>query len=132
MRGVPAKGLVFYGQTGKFTWRMGATVLVGQSVAVFFGGLVARGIAVSTGDPGASTYLWVGSGLAVLCLLAAGLMRRPYGVTLGWVIEVATFLSALVVPAMVLVGVIFSALWVTGLLQGHRIDTIQAQAAPDA
>ncbi len=125
------KGLVFYGRTGKFTWRMGATVLAGQSISVFFGGLVARGIAVSTGDPAANTYLWVGSALAALCVLAAGLMRRPFGVSLGWLIEVLTFLSALIVPAMLLVAVIFTALWVTGLTQGHRIDSIQARPAGD-
>jgi hypothetical protein len=125
------RGLVFYGRTGKFTWRMGATVLGGQSIAVFFGALVARGIGASTGDPASSTYLWLGSGLAVSCILAAGLMRRPFGVTLGWLIEVATFLSAFVVPAMLVVGIIFTALWVTCLVQGHRIDTLQATWAAE-
>jgi hypothetical protein len=125
------KGLVFYGRMGKFTWRMAATVLAGQSIAVFFGALVARGIGASTGDAASSAYLWVGSGLAVLCILAAGLMRRPFGVTLGWLIEVATFVSAVVVPAMLVVGVIFTALWVTCLVQGHRIDTLQATWAAE-
>ncbi len=125
------KGLVFYGRTGKFTWRMAATVLGGQSIAVFFGALVARGIGASTGDSASGAYLWVGSGLAVLCILAAGLMRRPFGVTLGWLLELATFLSAFVVPAMLLVGVIFTALWVACLVQGHRIDTLQATWAAE-
>lgn len=125
------KGLVFYGRTGKFTWRMGATVLGGQSIAVFFGALVARGIGASTGDSASGAYLWVGSGLAVLCILAAGLMRRPFGVSLGWLLELATFLSAIVVPAMLVVGAIFTALWVTCLVQGHRIDTLQARWAAE-
>jgi len=123
------KGLVFIGQTGKFTWRMGAAVLAGQSIAVFLGALTARGIGASTGDAASGSYLWVGSGLAVLCIVAAGLMRRPYGVTLGWLIEAATLLSALVVPAMLVVGIIFTALWVTCLVQGSRIDTMQARWA---
>lgn len=114
--------LPFYGTTGKFTWRMGATVLAGQSVIVFFGALVARGIASANGDSTSSAYLLVGSGLAVLCLLAAGMMRRPYGVTLGWLIQVATFLCGFVVGMMVIVGVIFTALWVLCLWQGTRID----------
>ncbi len=118
--------LPFYGTTGRFTWRMGATVLAGQSVIVFFGALVARGIGAATDNRSASTYLLVGSGLAVLCLLTAGLMRRPYGVTLGWLIQVATFLCAFVVPMMLVVGVIFSLLWVICLWQGQRIDEIQA------
>lgn len=122
--------LPFYGATGTFTWRMGATVLGGQSVIVFFGSLVARALGAATGDPDASTYLLVGSGLAVLCLAAAGLMRRPVGVTLGWLIQVLTFLSAFVVREMLLVGVIFTALWVVCLWQGQRIDAVDAARAP--
>lgn len=124
--------LPFYGTTGKFTWRMGATVLGGQSVIVLFGALVARGIAASQGEPAASTYLMVGTGLAVLCILAAGMMRRPYGVTLGWLIQVATFLCALVVSAMLFVGIIFSVLWVVCLWQGVKIDTTDAARAAEA
>jgi hypothetical protein len=118
--------LPLYGATGKFTWRMGATVLAGQSVIVFFGALVARGIGASTGDSAASAYLLVGTVLAVLCLLAAGLMRTPIGVTLGWLIQVATFLSAFVVPMMIGVGLIFTALWIGCLRQGQRIDAVEA------
>ncbi len=118
---------LFYGTTGKFTWRMLATVLGGQSLCVFFGALVARAIAASDGDGGRSTaYLLVGSGLALLCILGAGTLRRPWGLTLGWLVQAATFASALVVPMMLAVGLIFSALWVTCLVQGTRIDRAQA------
>ena len=118
--------LPFYGVLGKFSWRMGAVVLAGQSIAVFLGALVARGLHAATDSGSATTYLLVGSALAVLCLLVAGLMRRPYGVTLGWLLQVATFLCGFVVPLMLAVGVIFTALWVTCLWQGRRIDAIQA------
>ncbi len=118
--------LPLYGVTGTFTWRMGATVLAGQSVIVFFGALVARGIGAATDNGSASAYLLVGSALALLCLVAAGLMRRPYGVTLGWLLQVVTFLCAIVLPMMLVVGVIFTLLWVVCLWQGRRIDAIQA------
>lgn len=121
------KGLVFYGRTGKFTWRMCATTLVGQSVIVFFGALVARGVSLAQDGGSATAYLAVGSGLAVACLLAAGLMRTPVGVTLGWLIQVATIASGFVVPMMIVVGVLFTALWVMCLVQGHRVDAAQAQ-----
>lgn len=119
----------FYGATGKFTWRMGAVVLAAQSVVVFLGALVARSLGVATGDSSSSAYLLVGSALAVACILVARLMRRPFGVTLGWVIQLATFLCAFVVPMMLAVGVIFTALWVVCLWQGQRIDAIQAGRA---
>ncbi len=119
-------GLVLFGRTGPFTWRMCATVLVGQSVIVFFGALVARGISLASDSGPATAYLLVGSALAVLCLVAAGLLRTPVGVTLGWLIQVATFASAVVVPLMAVVGIIFTALWVLCLVQGSRIDRLQA------
>ena len=119
--------LPVYGATGKFTWRMLATVLLGQSIVVFFGALVARAIAAAGLDASRSTtYLLVGSGLAVLCILAAGLLRRPIGLLLGWLVQVLTLVSALVVPGMLIVGVIFLALWITCLVQGRRIDAAQS------
>ncbi|MGV1029165.1 MAG: DUF4233 domain-containing protein [Dermatophilaceae bacterium] len=124
-------GLVFYGRTGRFTWRMCATVLAGQSIVVFFGALDARGVTLAQDSGSATAYLLVGSALAVLCLVAAARMRSALGVTLGWLIQLATFASALVVPVMALVGVIFTALWVTCLVQGNRIDAAQARWAAE-
>ena len=37
------RGIVFYGTTGKFTWRMLATVLGGEALCIGLGALVARG-----------------------------------------------------------------------------------------
>ena len=126
-------GLVFYGTTGKFTWRMLATVLAGQSIVVFFGALVARAMAATGSDVAkAGTYLAVGAALAVLCLLAAGTMRRPWGITLGWLVQLATLLSSLIVPMMLVVGLVFLALWVVSLLQGGRVDATMAQREGEA
>ena len=125
--------VVFYGSLGRFTWRMLATVLAAQGIVVFLGALVARGLANAVGDDRDSTWLWVGIGLAVLCFVAAGLMRRPWGVTLGWLIQVATFVSAAVVPAMLAVGVIFLALWVGSLILCRRVEDQMAarEGTPD-
>jgi hypothetical protein len=116
------RGIVLYGTLGKFTWRMLATVLASQGVVVFLGALVARGLANAEGDDRGHAWLWTGVGLAALCFLAAGLMRRPWGVTLGWVIQVLTFASAVVVPAMVGVGIIFLVLWVGSLVLCRRVE----------
>lgn len=119
--------LTVYGTTGKFTRRMLATVLGGQSVIVFFGALVARALAASGPDHARSaTYLAVGTGLAVVCIVAAGLLRRPWGVTIGWVVQLLALGSAVVLPMMLAVGLIFLGLWVACLVLGARIDTEQA------
>ncbi len=124
--------LRFTGPLGKFTWRMLATVLAGQGIVIFFGALVARALADAQGHDTASTFLWVGTGLAVLSFLAAGMMRRPFGVTLGWLVQVGTFAAGAIVPLMVAVGLIFTGLWVLCLVQGTRIDEAQARAAEAA
>lgn len=117
---------------GKFTWRMLATVLGGQALCIFFGALVARGLVSAEGGDGSGTYLAVGVGLAVLAFVAAGMMRRPGGVYLGWLIQLATLAGGFVVPFLFVLGIVFLVLWVVCLVQGERIDREQAARAAEA
>ena len=126
--------LKFYGVPGKMTRRLAGVVIGTQGLAVFFGALVARSLAAVNGSntsmaPNTSntsvapnTFLLIGSVLAVVCILDAGLLRRPWGVTVGWVLQLATLATAFVVPAMLPVGLLFSALWLTALVQGSAMD----------
>jgi hypothetical protein len=116
---------------GTLTRRLAATSLIGQSMTVFFGGLVARQLEVAAGDPDgrADTYLFGGIALAVLCILVSGLLRRPGGVLLGWGVQALTLASAVVLPAMAIVAVIFGALWWLCLSQGHKMDQLTAERA---
>ena len=116
------RSLPFYGVPEKMTRRLAAVVIGSQGLAVFFGALVARGIAAADRQSTAGGFLLVGSVLAVVCILDAGLMRRPFGVTLGWLLQLATLLCALIVPLMLVVGLLFLALWVTALVQGAAMD----------
>jgi hypothetical protein len=120
--------LPLYGTQGRFTFRLLAMALFGQAIILSFFALVARGNAIAAGHAeDGQRQMWVGVGLALLALLASGLMRRPFGVTLGWLVQALTWASALVVPAMVGVAVVFTALWVLLLLQGGKIDRIVAE-----
>ena len=120
--------LPFYGTQGKFTYRLLAMALFGQAVILSFFALVARGNAIADGRPDeGQQLLWVGLGLALLALLASGLMRRPWGVTLGWVVQALTWASAVLVPAMIGVGLVFTGLWVLLLLQGGKLDRLVAE-----
>lgn len=117
--------LPLYGRQGKFTFRLLALALLGQSMILSFFALVARANAIAAGDPeGGARLLWVGLGLAGLALVAAGLMRRPFGITLGWLVQVLTWLSAVVVTVMLGVALVFTALWVLLLVQGMRVDAL--------
>ncbi len=120
--------LPVYGTQGKFTYRLLAMALFGQAVILSFFALVARGNAIADGSPDdGQQLLWVGLGLALLALLASGLMRRPWGVTLGWVVQALTWAAAVPVPAMIGVGLVFTALWVLLLVQGGKLDRLVAQ-----
>ena len=65
----------------------------------------------------------IGGGLAVCALLLGGVVGRP---GMGWALWAGTVLQALViaagvvVPAMYVLGVIFAALWVTGIWLARR------------
>jgi hypothetical protein len=75
----------------------------------------------------------VGGSLAVCALVLSGVVGRP-GMT--WTLWAGTALQALViaagvfVPAMYVLGVIFAALWVTGIWLARRLQT--PPAAPTA
>ena len=114
--------LTFYGVPGKMTRRLAGVVIGTQGLAVFFGALVARALAAVNGSNTSNTFLLIGSLLAVVCILDAGLLRRPWGVTVGWVLQLATLACAFVVPAMLPVGLLFGALWLTALVQGRTMD----------
>ena len=68
----------------------------------------------------------IGGGLAVGALLISGVVGRP---RMGWAVWAGTVLQALViaagvvVPAMYVLGVIFAALWVTGIWLARRHRT---------
>ncbi len=124
--------LPVHGTQGKFTFRLLAMAPFGQAIILSFFALVARGNAIADGRPDdGQQLLWVGLGLALVALVASGLMRRPYGVTLGWVVQALTWASAVLVPAMIGVALVFTALGVLLLLQGSKIDRIGAQREAD-
>ncbi len=122
--GAPLTGHPMLPVPRKVTGRLTAIVLAGQAPVVLFGAFGARAIAGVREPERAATYLWVGLVLAVACVLAAALCRTRAGILLGWVVQVATLASAVIVPAMAVVALIFGALWITALVQGRRMDDL--------
>ena len=100
------------------------SIVLGLSTAVM--------ISVESVDTGRA--LWTGLGLAVACLVAAGLLGRPWGYSLGWAIQAAAIALGFVVTAMFALGAIFLALWITAVRLGRTIDrdrVARATPAPD-
>jgi hypothetical protein len=74
----------------------------------------------------AGTAAAVGLSIAVLALLLAGLVGRP---RMGWALYAGSVLQALVIAsgvwvhAMYVLGVIFAALWFTGIWLARKFET---------
>ena len=73
----------------------------------------------------------LGLGLAVLCVLTAGMLRRPSGYVVGHVLQVAIIGLGLLVPAMFFVGGMFALLWLSAFLLGRRIEADKARWAQE-
>ena len=102
-----------------------SAVLTIEIFVVLFAALVAHGLR----EPGAGAGpIWaVAGGGALLCVVAAGLVRHPAGLWVGSLLQLLLVASGVVVPSMYVVGAVFAVLWVTALLLGGRIDTERAE-----
>lgn len=105
-----------------------ASTLTGEIFVIGFAGLVAMK------DPDLTmTTVWTVSGVAMaLCLLLCGMITRPGGVQLGWVLQVALIASGFVVPTMFFLGAVFAALWWASVHYGRKIDEAKARFAAQA
>lgn len=101
-----------------------ASVLVFEGLVVLFATLVALDLTdVEDGT------LWTGGGgLAVLCVLTAGLLRRPWGYAVGSLLQLAVLAAGFVVPAMFFLGAVFAGLWFLALHLGRKVERMQRQA----
>ena len=102
---------------------MAAAILILEAVTLFLFGVVAIG----TTDLGAGASLGMGVGLAVLCVLAAGLLGRRGGYALGWAVQAVAIALGFVLTAMFFLGVVFAALWAAAYWLGAKIDREKAE-----
>lgn len=68
----------------------------------------------------------VGVGLAVLCVLTAGMLRRPGAYAMGWAIQAASLALGFLITEMFALGVIFGSLWAGAVVLGNRIAADRA------
>jgi hypothetical protein len=101
-----------------------AAVLVFEGLVILFATLVA----VDLGDVDDSTLWWVGGSAAVACVVAAGLVRRPWGHWVGSALQVVVVAAGVVlaVPAMLFLGIVFAGLWFLTLHLGLKLERARA------
>jgi len=106
---------------------LGSIVLAFESVVVFLGGLVAYGLRALP-EPIPPWWCIVGgSVVAVLMILTGGVLRHRWGIAVGWVLQVVVALSALLVPAMLFVALIFGGMWGYATIKGAALDRRNAR-----
>jgi hypothetical protein len=99
------------------------------SIVLAFESLVialATPVMISIADVRPAIALPVCLGLAVLALLATGLLRNQLGYALGWVVQVGAVGLGFVVPVMFVLGLAFASFWVAAIVLGRRIEAAKA------
>jgi hypothetical protein len=95
-------------------------VLSLEAFVVFFATLVFFGLEYAS----AGVVFAVGGALFLLLILTAGLLRYRAGYWLGWALQGVLVASGFIEPTMFVVGGIFAAMWVFGLVRGSSVDEL--------
>ena len=90
-------------------------------------------VMIAVEDVSAPLALTLGLGLALLCILTAGSLRRPQAYLVGHVLQLGAISLGFLVSVMFFVGAMFAALWFGAFFLGRRIEEDKARwAAEDA
>ncbi|MBO9626241.1 MAG: DUF4233 domain-containing protein [Microbacterium sp.] len=102
--------------------KLAPVVLGFESIVVFLAGLTVFGLkALPDGIP--DWWGIAGGGVVALaCIAVAGMITKPWAITAGWVIQAVIAVSAFLVPAILLVVVIFGGMWAYATIMGARVD----------
>lgn len=84
-------------------------------------------VAISVGGVEPWLAVTVGIGLAVLCVVVAGLLKRPFAYVAGSVLQVAAICTGFLVPTMFFLGAIFAALWITAIFVARRVEGVTSR-----
>ena len=103
---------------------MCAAVLCLEAIVV----ALATPVMVTLHDVPVTTALVAGLGLAVACLLLAGMLRSETAYVVGWVLQVGAIALGLIVPLMFFLGALFAILWAAAYLLGRKIERERAAA----
>lgn len=112
--------------------KLGQVVLGFEAIVVFLAGLAIYGLRALP-EPIAPWWgIVAGAVVGLAMLLTTGLLRRSWGFGLGWVLQAVVALGALLVPAILVVVLVFGGMWAYATIGGARIEQrIAAQRAAD-
>ena len=102
--------------------RLCSTVLIMEAVVV----ALAIVPSIALGHMNGGTAGAIGGAIAVLAIGLAGCVGRPgmrWALYAGSVLQLLVIAVGVVMPAMYVLGVIFAALWFTGIWLGRKVES---------
>ncbi|BDV30748.1 DUF4233 domain-containing protein [Microbacterium terricola] len=111
---------------------LGSIVLVFESVIAFLGGLVLYGLKALPAGIEPWWGIVAGTIVALLMLAVSGLLRYPWGIALGWALQVVVLLGGILVPALAIVGLVFGGMWAYATIKGASLDRRNALLAAES
>lgn len=103
--------------------RLGASVLGMEAIVV----ALATPVAITVGGVEPALAVTGGIGVAVLCVVATALLKRPIGYVLGSVAQVLAICVGFLVTAMFVLGAIFAALWIAAIIVARRVEGVTSR-----
>jgi hypothetical protein len=103
--------------------RLGSSVLGMEAIVA----ALMTPVAITVGGVAPALAVTVGIGLAVLCVVAAGLLKHPVGYILGSVAQVLAICAGFMVTAMFFLGALFTALWITAIFVARRVEGVTSR-----
>lgn len=89
-------------------------------------------VLISIEDVDTALALSLGLGLALVCVLTAGMLRKPWAYWVGHACQVATVGLGFLSSSMFFVGALFALLWFSAFFLGRRIEDDKARWAAEA
>lgn len=109
--------------------KLGAIVLGFEALVVFLAGLTIYGLGVLPAPVASWWGIVAGTVMALVMIATAGLMQRPFAIPLGWALQGVVACAAFLVPAILLVALVFGTMWGYATIAGARMDAQQAAAS---
>ncbi|MBN9182786.1 MAG: DUF4233 domain-containing protein [Microbacterium sp.] len=111
---------------------LGQIVLAFESIIVFLGGLAIYGLKVLPAGIEPWWGIVAGAVLALLMLLTSGVLRQRWGIAVGWALQVVLALGGILVPALLIVAVVFGGMWAYATIKGASLDRRNARLMSEA
>ncbi|MGF3055088.1 DUF4233 domain-containing protein [Microbacterium sp. YY-01] len=104
------------------TQKLGSVVLGFEAIVVGLGGLTVYGLKALPEGVAPWWGIVGGAVVGIAMVVTAGFVGTRAGVITGWVLQVIVALSAFLVPAMLIVALVFGGMWVYAMIVGARVD----------